>query len=133
MTRTLEEYLELPYHISLVHSRDDDGHDGWVADIPELPGCISQGETPDEAVASVRDAMAGWISVALEDGREIPEPRTDVGYSGKLLLRMPPSLHATLAHQAECEGVSLNLLITTALAREAGYREARDPVPAHGA
>jgi predicted RNase H-like HicB family nuclease len=43
-----------------------------VAEVEELPGAISQGATPEEAVSSVYDAMAGWISIALEDGKEIP-------------------------------------------------------------
>ncbi len=65
----------LPYRITIVHDRDDEGNKGFVAEVEELPGAISQGSSPEEAVASVYDAMAGWISVALEDGREIPEPR----------------------------------------------------------
>jgi antitoxin HicB len=122
--KTLEEYLELPYTISIVHDRDDDGSEGFVAEIKELPGCLSQGRSIEEAAASIQDAMRGWISVALEDGLEIPEPRDSTAYSGRLLLRLPKSLHADLARQAEEEGVSLNQLIATTLARSAGrHRE----------
>jgi antitoxin HicB len=124
--RTVEEYLELPYRISLLHDEDEDGNAGWVAEVDELPGCLSQGETPDEAVANVRDAMEGWISVALEDGQRIPEPRAPNSYSGRLVVRMARSLHAELAREAELEGVSLNALITTALARSMGEHEARE-------
>jgi len=116
MTRTLDEYLELPYTISIVHDRDDDGNEGFVAEVGELPGCISQGETIEEAAAGVRDAMAGWLSVALEDGTEIPEPRDADAYSGRFVLRVPKGLHAELARQAEREGVSLNHYVATALA-----------------
>jgi predicted RNase H-like HicB family nuclease len=70
--KTLDEYLELPYRITIVHDRDEDGNEGFVAEVEELPGAISQGATPEEAVSSVYDAMAGWISIALEDGKEIP-------------------------------------------------------------
>lgn len=44
-----------------------------MAEVKELPGVMSQGDTVEAAAANVRDAMAGWISVALEDGVEIPE------------------------------------------------------------
>ena len=126
--RTLEEYLDLPYTIAIVHDRDDDGNAGYVAEVKELPGCVSQGETIEEAAARVRDAMAGWISVALEDGIEIPEPRDPVSFSGRLLLRIPRTLHSDLARQAEEEGVSLNQLIATTLARASGRERSRELV-----
>jgi predicted RNase H-like HicB family nuclease len=120
-TRTRAEgYLDRPYHITLVHDRDEEGNEGWVAEVAELPGCLSQGDTPAEAVENVRDAMLGWISVALEDGRPIPEPRREQSYSGRFLVRLPRSLHAALASKAEREGVSLNQYVTTALAFVAG-------------
>ena len=70
-----EEFLRRPYRILLTPDRDGEGIEGWVAEVDELPGCISQGETVESAVDSVRDAMLGWISVALEEGRPIPPPR----------------------------------------------------------
>jgi antitoxin HicB len=128
---TTEDYLALPYRVTLIPDSDEDGRAGWVAEIPDLPGCISQGDTPADAVERVRDAMAGWISVALGDGREIPPPRDedadDRAYSGRFLVRLPASLHAELARQAEREGVSLNQLVATALAGAVGWR-AREPV-----
>jgi len=126
--RTLEEYLALPYTIEIVHDHDDDGHAGFVAEVKELPGVISQGETVEEAAANVHDAMAGWISVALEDGIEIPEPVDVDAYSGRFLLRIPRSLHADLARGAEEEGVSLNQFVATTLARVVGSRRSRELV-----
>jgi len=120
--RTLEEYLELPYRIELVRDEDDEGNTGWVAEVTELPGCLSQGATPEEAIERVLDAMAGWISVALEDGRDIPEPREGSSHSGRFLLRVPRTLHADLAREAEYEGVSLNSFATAALAGSVGWR-----------
>lgn len=121
--RTLDDYLDLPYTIVIQHDRDDDGNEGYVARVAELPGAISQGATIEEAAASVRDAMAGWISVALEDNIEIPEPRDINAYSGRFLLRIPKSLHAELAARAEEEGVSLNQYVATALASAVSRRE----------
>lgn len=120
--KTLDEYLDLPYRITIVHDRDEDGNEGFVAEVEELPGAISQGATPEEAVSGVYDAMAGWISVALEDGREIPEPTDLEAYSGRFLLRVPRGLHAELARQAEREGVSLNQYVATTLAAASGWR-----------
>ena len=116
-----EDYMALPYTIEITPSRDDDGIEGYVAQVKELPGCVSQGATIEEAAASVRDAMEGWLSIALEDHREIPEPRADDSYSGRFLLRIPRSLHAELARQAEEEGTSLNQYVATLLAGAARW------------
>ena len=121
MTRA-EDYIELPYHISLVFDQDDDGVSGWVAGVEELPGCLSQGKTPNEAVERVKDAMLGWISVALEDGKPIPEPYEEPEHSGRFLVRLPRSLHAELARQARQEGVSLNQFVATVLAGAVHWR-----------
>lgn len=129
MPKTLNDYLQLPYRIVLTPDRDDDGHVGWVAEVAELPGCLSQGKGPDEAVERVSDAMRGWISVALEDGREIPVPREVPPFSGRFLVRIPRSLHAELSAAAAEEGVSLNQFVTVVLARSVG-QPSRDRVPA---
>ncbi len=122
MSRTIEEYMELPYTIMLQRDADEEGHHGFVAEVRELPGCLSQGESAEEAVAGISDAMAGWLSVALEDEREIPEPRDLDSYSGKFILRIPRSLHAALVVQAEEEGVSLNQFVSSGLAFFLGLR-----------
>ena len=47
----------------------------FVADVPELPGCMAHGATPSEAVAAAQDAIALWIDTALEDDRTVPAPK----------------------------------------------------------
>jgi antitoxin HicB len=47
---------------------------GWLAEVPELPGCMSDGDSPQEAVENVMDAIACWIEAAEEDGRPVPAP-----------------------------------------------------------
>jgi len=47
---------------------------GWLAEVPELPGCMSDGETPLQAVENVMDAISCWIEAAEEDGRPVPAP-----------------------------------------------------------
>jgi antitoxin HicB len=121
---TVDDYIDLPYKILLTADEDEDGHQGWVAEVLELPGVLSQGETIEEAAENVRDAMAGWLSVAIEDGKPIPRPR-DTSYSGRFLIRIPASLHARLTELAELEGVSLNQFVSNALAAAADWR--REP------
>ena len=59
------------YHINLFWS-DDDGC--WIADVPDLKYCSAHGDTPDEAVASIQEAVALWLETASECGLPIPEP-----------------------------------------------------------
>jgi predicted RNase H-like HicB family nuclease len=47
----------------------------FVAEVPELPGCMAHGRTREKALASVEEAMRFWIEVAREAGRKVPEPR----------------------------------------------------------
>jgi antitoxin HicB len=56
---------------------EEDGG-GYVAIVPDLPGCMSDGETPEEAVASVRDAILAWIEAARDMGHAVPEPSRHV-------------------------------------------------------
>lgn len=63
--------LEYPVIVSPLS--DEDGG-GFLAMVPDLPGCMSDGETPAEAVENVQDAIEGWLDLARELGREIPTP-----------------------------------------------------------
>ena len=50
------------------------GEDGfWVAECPTLPGCVSQGETREEAIQNIREAIAGYVAALEEDGLPVPE------------------------------------------------------------
>ena len=52
------------------------GEDGyWVAECPSLPGCVSQGETRQDAIANIKDAIEQCIAVLEEDGRRVPAER----------------------------------------------------------
>lgn len=59
------------YRIAVRPLADFEGG-GWLAEVPELPGCMSDGETPQEVVENVMDAIACWIEAAEEDGRPVP-------------------------------------------------------------
>ncbi len=109
----LEYYLNLQYPVTLY----PDPEEGYVAQIKDLPGCLTQGETLDETIANINEARELWIETAYESGDDIPLPSTEESYSGKLLVRMPKSLHRRLAEQAEQENVSLNQYIVSLLSR----------------
>jgi predicted RNase H-like HicB family nuclease len=64
---------KLEYPIIIEPLPEADGG-GFVALVPDLPGCMSDGETPEEALASVKDAVAAWIEEAGRLGRNIPAP-----------------------------------------------------------
>jgi antitoxin HicB len=117
----VDRYVGLPYHITLVQNGEKDGGK-WIAAAEELPDCTSRGETAEEAIAGLKEAMAAWIAAALREGRDIPEPRSATSHSGRLLLRMPRTLHAALTKAAERENVSLNQFITDSLASVVGWR-----------
>ena len=118
---TVEEYTGLPYHLMLVRDGEDKGKP-WTASVEELPGCTSHGKTSDEALDGIEAAMSKWIALALEEDREIPEPKSATSHSGRLLLRMPRTLHADLTRASEREGISLNQFITDVLAAAVAWR-----------
>lgn len=70
MNKTLDYYLSLPYVIEL--TPDENGV--WVAAIPLLKGCITQGDSREEALLMLDKAKALWLETALEEGIPIPEP-----------------------------------------------------------
>jgi antitoxin HicB len=121
--KTIEAYLALPYTIEVI--RDSNEEDpGWVARVVELPGCLTQADTFDELDEMIEDAMRAWIETAFERGIPVPEPRQEVEYSGKFVVRVPKSLHRRLVEKSEREGVSLNQYINVALVEavsESGY------------
>jgi len=115
---SLEFYLKQKYPITLYPDPDE----GYVAEIKDLPGCITQGETAEEALAELEDARILWIKTAYEHGDAISLPSTETKYSGKTLLRMARSLHQKLAEGAEREGVSLNQYIVSLLSEASAVK-----------
>ena len=103
--KTIDEYMALPYRIELV---PDTAEGGYVVSYPDLKGCLTTGETIEQAVANGEDAKREWLAAALEEGIEIPVPASDEEYSGQFKLRIPKSLHRQLAMQSRKEGISMN-------------------------
>lgn len=63
----------LEYAVLLSPLSPEDGG-GFLATVPDLPGCMSDGETPEEALANVLDAIECWIEAAIDHGRSVPSP-----------------------------------------------------------
>ena len=116
--RQAAEIVARPYRKAISGDREE----GFLIQVPDLPGCMTVGETMEEAVSMLPEAMMAWLTVALDDGLSIPAPSPEPTHSGKLTVRMPPSLHRRLAEQADAEGVSINQWIVTLLAVGAGER-----------
>jgi antitoxin HicB len=95
------------------------GGGGYIVEYPDLPGCMSDGETIEEAIANAEDAKAAM----KEAGRPVAPPSVGhaEGYSGTSQLRAPKSSHRRLAERRR-EGVSLNTLAVTLLAEGLGVR-----------
>jgi antitoxin HicB len=119
--KNLDYYRNLSYGIAL--RKDEEGD--WVARIEELPGCTAHGGTQAEALEHLEEVKTAWLEDTIEAGDAIPDPRVQEKLpSGKWLQRVPRSLHMSLSKMAEEEGVSLNQLVTTALAEAVGGYEA---------
>jgi predicted RNase H-like HicB family nuclease len=66
------------YEVIIYWSDEDNS---YVAEVPELPGCMSDGTTYEEALANVRIVIDEWIETAIEKGRAVPEPRGKLMYA----------------------------------------------------
>ncbi len=67
----------LSYPVVVQPLKDENGS-GFVATVPDLPGCMSDGETPEEALLNVQDAIAAWIEAAQDMGHKMPKPSTQL-------------------------------------------------------
>lgn len=111
--KSLEEYLSLEYPFTVIA----DPAGGYVVAFPDLPGCLTQFDRLEELPAMVADARRLWMETAYEAGHDIPLPSYPEEYSGKFNLRVPRSLHRSLAEAAERQGVSLNQYVVSLLSR----------------
>jgi antitoxin HicB len=112
----IERISSLPYRREYVPNADRT----WFARIAEFPGCMTEGDTEAEAAANLKDAMKEWIRAQLESGVSVPPPATSITYSGKFVVRLPPSLHREASACAARENVSLNAFASMAVARAVG-------------
>jgi predicted RNase H-like HicB family nuclease len=139
--KTLDEYLALDY--PFVATADPDG--GYVVSFPDLPGCFTQVENIADLPEAVEEVRSLWLETAYDQGIDIPLPSFPEECSGRILLRVPKSLHRRLLDHASQDGISLNqyamglLVQGDALARverrldslETGVRQVQDRLQQH--
>ena len=118
----VDYYAKLPYQINIEKWDDGDGP-YFLARVLELQGCMIHGDTAEEALREIEGVKRDWIKTNIEIGNAMPKPLKAAKYSGKVVLRMSPSLHETLVTVAELEGVSLNHYMVSALSKSAGRDE----------
>lgn len=104
---SVEDYIKMPHAIIIKPYEDG----GYFATIAEFPGCMTEADTWAETYEMIMDAKEAWIEATLEMGQQVPLPQEDLKFSGRLMVRLPQSLHKELALRAEREGTSLNQLI----------------------
>ena len=110
------DYLSRPYTRTIVPQEDGTFH----AEIIELPGCIATGSSAAEAYSELEEVAESWLSAALSANQAIPPALEANDFSGKIVLRMPRSLHRKASLTAERDGVSLNQFMVTCIAECVG-------------
>ena len=121
--KDLKHYLALPYSIEIIPDEE-----GYVATIPDLPGCMSSGHTVKAALRGLEEVKELWLEGRIEAGEEIPEPTKIEDFSGKFVLRIPRSLHKTLDREARKQGVSLNQYLLYILSERHRFVASQDRI-----
>lgn len=101
---TLNDYMKIPYRLEIVPDTEEGG---FAASYPELPGCVTCGETIEQVIANAKDAKCEWLKAAIESGIRIFEPSCE-NFSGEFMIRIPKTLHRQLAEQSRREGISID-------------------------
>jgi antitoxin HicB len=115
------------YDFAIRRIAPEDGG-GFSITFPDLPGCISDGDTVDEALANGRDAFAAWVQTCLAQGRQVPAPGSAASAPPvRFVQRLPQYLHLELVQQSAAQGVSLNSLVTVFVTE--GLAKLRHPRP----
>ena len=97
MSKNLDYYMGLNYKIEIIQDKEEGG---YALRCPELRGCATCAENVDEGMKMLEDAKKCWFSACLEEGIYIPEPQESESYSGQFKLRIPKSLHQSLAEHS---------------------------------
>jgi antitoxin HicB len=114
--RNLDEYQ------FTVRSLSKEEGGGYLVEYPDIPGCMSDGETIEEAVTNGREALRDCLEVFKDSGRRIPKPSIE---AAQWRQRLPRTLYSKLTKQSETEGVSINSLVTAIIAEAIGAKQVR--------
>ena len=101
-------------------SKEEGG--GYLVEYPDIPGCMSDGETIEEAIVNGKEALRDCIDVFRESGRRLPKPGVE---AAQWRQRLPRTLYLKLTRQAASEGVSINSFVTAIIAEAIGSKLSR--------
>lgn len=113
---------EYPFEIRPL-AEDEGG--GFLISFPDFAGCISDGETVEEALTNGREALAATVAALKAKKFAVPAPNSGGVASGRFVARVPKTIHAQLTTRAKAEGVSLNSLVLTFIAQGLGRQNSR--------
>ena len=107
--------MSAPQHRVELRPLTEEEGSGWLASFPDLPGCISDGETPEEALHNAAEAESAWLLAHAKwtKAKTAEKP-------ARLVARLPRSIHRDLQERANEEGVSINTMMVTLIARGLG-------------
>ena len=112
--------------VELRQLTDEEGG-GWLATFPDLPGCMSDGETPEEALRNAAEAENAWLLANAAWGKIKTAEKP-----ARLVARLPRSIHRDLQTRANEEGVSINTMMVTLIAHGLGEMAGNRQPPGGG-
>jgi len=114
------EFDQYPFKITPLAKQDGGG---YLITFPDLPGCMSDGDTHAQAIKNGREALEAWMESVTTDGLSPPAPNS-ANQATNVEVRLPKSLHARLRSRASHEGVNVQSLVQVYVAEALGRREA---------
>lgn len=115
MEKSLDYYLNLPWSYRIEW---DDADKCFLGSIEELEENMTCGETPEEVLKNLKDALESYVLTSFKTGLEIPEPAKLSNYKGNITYRTTPIKHYKIAKKASAEGKSINKYIDEVLEKE---------------
>ena len=115
----------MQYPVAVHQIETEKGYE-WIAEFPDVKGCVGGGDTPEEAVCEAYENLEIHLEFLREEGLPIPMVSNNSikSYNGKISLRVSKSLHESLSKCAEEEGISNNQFIVEAIAEKVGKEKA---------
>lgn len=112
MKKNLDYYINLPYSYIVEWS---DADKCYLGSIVELERNMTCGETPEETISNLKDALVAYVNTSIENDMDIPEPIKLADYKGNITYRTTGLNHYKLAKIAKLKGISINALIEEAV------------------
>ncbi len=117
-----DELDNLPEYPFTIRPKALDEGGGYWIEFPDVPGCLSHGATPSDAITNGQESLRSVLTRLQEAGEPVPQPGCPPSAGAQWRQRAPKSLHSRLVARARGEGVSLNTLVISMLAEGLGRR-----------